>query len=164
MYLFNLSLMFFISLTYLFLMLSINPLLMGVSIIIQSMIHAMMISFFFNFSWFSFILFIVYLGGILMLFSYIISMISIEKMNMLNLTTMKMMSVLSFVIAMSFLMINKNNFKELLIFKKLSYSMMLASIFSNSYNLSIFMLIFLLFVMIVVVFLVENSKGSMRSI
>lgn len=58
-----------------------NPLTIGVRIIIQALILAFITSFFLPSFWFSYILILVYLGGLLVLFIYVSSLASNEQIN-----------------------------------------------------------------------------------
>uniref|UniRef100_UPI0030E0879E NADH dehydrogenase subunit 6 n=1 Tax=Thrips brunneus TaxID=3118777 RepID=UPI0030E0879E len=138
---------------------STHPMMIASMVILQSILMASLISKKVMFSWFGFFIFIIYLGGILMLFSYIISLINSKKAifwtNKIMYTTLLIFFTL-------------NLFKEKKSFSEISsskFTKLIMSTFSlSSMKLSIFLMMFLLLIMVMVVFLTETSKGNMRSI
>nr|YP_009092112.1 NADH dehydrogenase subunit 6 [Anthocharis bambusarum]AGG40680.1 NADH dehydrogenase subunit 6 [Anthocharis bambusarum] len=65
----------------LFMFFMINPLAMGLFILLQTMLLSLLIGMFINTYWFSYILFLIFLGGLLVLFIYVASIASNELMN-----------------------------------------------------------------------------------
>nr|UYF08484.1 NADH dehydrogenase subunit 6 [Stenchaetothrips biformis] len=148
-----------ITMTFLMYFFSSHPMMLAFMVILQSIIMASLISSKAFFSWFGFFIFIIYLGGILMLFSYIISLINSKSV---MLFTNKML----FLTMMIFFMLNL--FKENISFLEISsskFSKLIMSSFSlSSMKLSLYLMLFLLLVMVMVVFMTETSKGNMRKI
>nr|YP_010528100.1 NADH dehydrogenase subunit 6 [Mycterothrips gongshanensis]UXW64202.1 NADH dehydrogenase subunit 6 [Mycterothrips gongshanensis] len=141
---------------FLLMMLSNHPLILGLLVILQSIFISSIISHSFSITWFSFLIFMIYLGGILMLFSYIISLTKSEE------PMIKKKSILIFFIMMILILWGEKE-ESLTKMSKMEVKNLLSSLFSNSLKISILMMIFLLLIMIMVVFLTESSKGSMRT-
>jgi NADH-ubiquinone oxidoreductase chain 6 len=142
---------------------SLNPLIIGFWIIIQAILTAIILSFIFLFRWLSYILYIVYLGGILILFSYIIRIIPqftiFPKFNKLNYC----LYFTCFIFI--FLAMKQKNFifYEFIFFKKTPIKIIFFC-FSRFLKVRIFLFIYLLFIIIIVVFLIEKSVGHFRNI
>uniref|UniRef100_UPI0030E2EE52 NADH dehydrogenase subunit 6 n=1 Tax=Thrips alatus TaxID=1030670 RepID=UPI0030E2EE52 len=138
---------------------SSHPMVIASMVISQSILMASLISKKVFFSWFGFFIFIIYLGGILMLFSYIISLINSKKV---------MFSTNKVVYTTLMILFIFNLFKEKKSFMEISsskFTKLIMSTFSlSSMKLSIFLMLFLLLIMIMVVFMTETSKGNMRKI
>uniref|UniRef100_UPI0030E00B4C NADH dehydrogenase subunit 6 n=1 Tax=Stenchaetothrips bicolor TaxID=3118775 RepID=UPI0030E00B4C len=134
-----------------------HPMMMASMVILQSVLMASLISSKAFFSWFSLFIFIIYLGGILMLFSYIISLIN-SKSAMFS-TNKIMYTTLFFLIVL-------NSFKEKKSFLEITsskFTKLIMTTFSlSSMKLSIFLMLFLLMIMVMIVFMTETSKGNMR--
>lgn len=60
---------------------SLNPLTLGVMVIVQSLLIALLTAVFLPTFWFSYLLILVYLGGLLVLFIYVASLASNEQIN-----------------------------------------------------------------------------------
>nr|YP_010963437.1 NADH dehydrogenase subunit 6 [Lefroyothrips lefroyi]WNL54552.1 NADH dehydrogenase subunit 6 [Lefroyothrips lefroyi] len=136
-----------------------HPMTLGMMVISQCIMMATILTKNLNFSWFSFFIFIIYLGGILMLFSYVISL-TFSKEPMTSGLNKEMMLILSFILLVMFTLSNKETTVE---FSKIKFQNMIFSCFSSSMKISMFLLIFLLIIMVMVVFMTESSKGNMRT-
>ncbi|YP_009517119.1 NADH dehydrogenase subunit 6 (mitochondrion) [Thrips palmi] len=138
---------------------SFHPIMIGSMVIFQAIILSSFISSKTFFSWFGFFIFIIYLGGILMLFSYIISLINSKSI----IFSSNKVLISTFLISFSF-----NMFKEKKSFLEISsskFTKLIMSMFSlSSMKLSIYLMIFLLLILIMVVYMTENSKGNMRKL
>uniref|UniRef100_UPI0030E040E9 NADH dehydrogenase subunit 6 n=1 Tax=Stenchaetothrips minutus TaxID=3118776 RepID=UPI0030E040E9 len=134
-----------------------HPMMIASMVITQSVLMASLISMKAFFSWFGFFIFIIYLGGILMLFSYIISLINSKSVMFFS-------NKMLFTTLIIFFMLNL--FKEKKSFLEISsskFTKMIMTTFSlSSMKLSIFLMLFLLLIMVMVVFMTETSKGNMR--
>uniref|UniRef100_UPI0030E16049 NADH dehydrogenase subunit 6 n=1 Tax=Ernothrips longitudinalis TaxID=3045428 RepID=UPI0030E16049 len=145
--------------SFLSLIFSSHPIMLGSIVISQCILMASLITKKIVFSWFSFFIFIIYLGGVLMLFSYIISLINSTK-PILNFN--KSISTLVSACFFTNLLMEKKSFIEM---KSNKFSKMIMSTFSESSMLmSIYLMLFLLLIMVIVVFLTEVSKGNMRKL
>nr|YP_009927493.1 NADH dehydrogenase subunit 6 [Pseudodendrothrips mori]QFO91093.1 NADH dehydrogenase subunit 6 [Pseudodendrothrips mori] len=152
--------LFYLSMFILYLMMFMffHPLILGLSIILQSILISTTLNFFFLLSWFSYLIFIVYLGGILMIFSYMISLTSFTKIKTKGMILGTFMGLFMFL----FFPTSKTSF--LITFLEKEKSIINFSLMSDSFFLlSALLMLFLLFIMIVVVFLTESSEGFMRS-
>ncbi len=160
---FFLSFKFLTVFLYLSLLIFFNPLVIGLVIIIQSIIFSIFLVFWKSFRLFGYFIFIIYLGGILMLFAYIIRTVTVsDPLDRKKIMKFKRIGILRFIYAFH---IRREGFKEFLRFvNPLNIQTILASIFRNSYLLTIFLLIFLFLVLIAIVYLIENRKGSIRTI
>nr|WKW89315.1 NADH dehydrogenase subunit 6 [Scirtothrips hansoni] len=124
--------------SYIFIFFSNHPLIIGMMVILQAGIYAFIMSLKFKFSWFSFMIFMIYLGGILMLFSYIISItFSEEKILKKSKKSFFLMTV--FAILMPFFFFTKK--ESLLLINKMKINFILSASFSSSWKISMFMLI-----------------------
>uniref|UniRef100_UPI0030E0D4E2 NADH dehydrogenase subunit 6 n=1 Tax=Thrips brevicornis TaxID=3047594 RepID=UPI0030E0D4E2 len=138
---------------------SSHPMVIAFMVILQSILMASLISKKVLFSWFGFFIFIIYLGGILMLFSYIISLINSKSVMF---WTNKVMYTTLMVFFLFNLFKEKKSFLEV---SSSKFTKLIMSTFSlSSMKLSIFLMLFLLLIMIMVVFMTETSKGNMRKI
>uniref|UniRef100_UPI0030E3D853 NADH dehydrogenase subunit 6 n=1 Tax=Bregmatothrips sinensis TaxID=3045418 RepID=UPI0030E3D853 len=144
--------MFFIS--FIYVLISKTPIIMGMTVIFQAIIMSFMLIYKYNNSWFSLIMILIYMGGILMLFCYIISLCHFK-------TAMTKKMNLMFSLFLSLFITDKS--KENLKSYKIITSDMLMPIYSNSMILSIFMMVVLLVIMMMTIFLTESSKGYLRS-
>nr|UEP15873.1 NADH dehydrogenase subunit 6 [Thrips setosus] len=136
-----------------------HPMSIAVMVISQSILMASLISKKMLFSWFGFFIFIIYLGGILMLFSYIISLINSKK---------TLFSINKSIYTTFLIFFSLNLFKEKKSFLEIypsKFTKLIMSTFSlSSMKLSIFLMMFLLLIMVMVVYMTEMSKGNMRKI
>nr|YP_009753961.1 NADH dehydrogenase subunit 6 [Dicranocentrus wangi]QIT06442.1 NADH dehydrogenase subunit 6 [Dicranocentrus wangi] len=146
----------------LILMVSTHPIAILSMVLIQTMNICIMSWITIKTSWFSYILFLIFLGGLMILFVYITSMASNEKFEMNFNETLalnkKMFLIVSLVITL--LTFNKNystNNAPLT-----QHNMM---IFSNSLIMpSILMMTYLLMTLIVAVKIVNMYEGPLRSV
>nr|YP_009488491.1 NADH dehydrogenase subunit 6 [Dendrothrips minowai]AWD37112.1 NADH dehydrogenase subunit 6 [Dendrothrips minowai] len=139
-----------------------SPLIMGFSVLMQATTISLMISISFSFSWFSFLIFIVYLGGILMIFSYVISMTNLKKEFMIF-NDKSLFTIIVFLFILSIFLKEDSEFP--MNFYNSFLENLLLLIYSKSiFKMSIILMIFLFFILIVTVFITEMSKGQMRSI
>nr|YP_010892059.1 NADH dehydrogenase subunit 6 [Frankliniella panamensis]WJO89742.1 NADH dehydrogenase subunit 6 [Frankliniella panamensis] len=137
-----------------FMMINSNhPMMMGILIIIQSIFVAINLSLNLNFNWFSYMLFMIYLGGILMLFSYIIS-ISFSKQPLL-----KVNPIFFMIILLTVFYTQNESFLE---FKKMKISKLLIALYNINNKLTLFLMAFLFFIMTSVIFITENEKMSLK--
>nr|QPT74095.1 NADH dehydrogenase subunit 6 [Pharnaciini sp. NS-2020] len=136
-----------------------HPLSMGMMIIIQTMIISMMTGMMYKSYWFSYILFLMYIGGMMVLFIY---MTSLMPNMMFSLPIKNMLMALTVIIIL--MMINK---KYMIINNDMinmyQNKMMLTKMYNNPVNISLIMLAsYLLFTMITVFKITESNKGPLR--
>nr|QNP09633.1 NADH dehydrogenase subunit 6 [Ochthebius sp. IBE<ESP> AN104] len=160
-------LMYFLLMNTLFSMMfifMIHPMSMGLILMIQIILISLMTGFMnFNF-WFSYILFLVMIGGMLVLFIYMTSIASNEKFKLnLKLTLM----ILITLIIMMILFFMDNFFTEINLFNNhihLKYNYYMLSKFYNIPNNSMMFLliIYLLITLIAVVKITNFKMGPLR--
>nr|YP_011010547.1 NADH dehydrogenase subunit 6 [Xenobates singaporensis]WPW47188.1 NADH dehydrogenase subunit 6 [Xenobates singaporensis] len=139
-----------------------HPLSMGFIIIIQTTLMSMLINMMMKYPWYSYILILTMLGGMLILFMYMASIASNEIMKFSS----KIM-ILTIITFMVMAMIMKNeiiimNYQNLMIMEN-QQNMSLMKLFNNkSSMLTIIMAMYLLMTMIYVIFMINTFEGPMR--
>nr|YP_011010508.1 NADH dehydrogenase subunit 6 [Halovelia heron]WPW47136.1 NADH dehydrogenase subunit 6 [Halovelia heron] len=138
-----------------------HPLSMGFMIIIQTMILSTMINMLMKYTWYSYILILTMLGGMLILFMYMASIASNEKMKW----STKMFSITISIFLLIMLMKNKfiiADYNNIMIMEN-QQNMNLMKLFNTkSSTLTIIMAIYLLITMIYVIFITNTFEGPMR--
>nr|WIL79807.1 NADH dehydrogenase subunit 6 [Neohydnus sinensis] len=145
-----------------------HPMSLGLILLIQTISLSLIINFLnFNF-WFSYILFLVMIGGMLILFTYMTSVASNEKFMFNNKIIMLfliwfMMNIFSIMIDFSFIDIIFNNNETLKLSNNLMFNLSMNKYF-NFPNLSIFYItiIYLLITLIAVVKISNFNMGPLR--
>nr|YP_009648780.1 NADH dehydrogenase subunit 6 [Pseudohelice subquadrata]QCZ36098.1 NADH dehydrogenase subunit 6 [Pseudohelice subquadrata] len=147
-----------------------HPLAMGLMLFIQTVLITITVGIY-NFSfWFSYVLFLVFLGGMLVLFIYISSLASNESFSF-SLTTFTLVtSLISLIFSMLFLdplLILPNS--SSLYPSSLNYSISTPFIINWIYNspsmvFTIFIVSYLLLMLIIVVKIINLFKGPLRLI
>nr|QHZ87500.1 NADH dehydrogenase subunit 6 [Agriocnemis femina] len=146
-----------------------HPMSMGMSLLIQTLIICMVTSSMAQNTWFSYILFLVFLGGMLVLFIYLTSVASNElfmktSINLIiSFMLMVMIMLLTMLLIDPLLMINST--------EELNQNMnmnqpnkMTLNLFNYPNNvLTTFMVIYLFLTLIVVVSITESSQGPLRT-
>nr|YP_010586274.1 NADH dehydrogenase subunit 6 [Ceratopsyche fukienensis]UZZ44036.1 NADH dehydrogenase subunit 6 [Ceratopsyche fukienensis] len=143
-----------------------NPLNMGLLILFQTLIICLMMNFYLSYYWLSYILYLIMLGGILILFMYMCSIAS-NKIIQFN-TNLFMFMISIFFISMIFisnmkwinlnlLMINNFNF----FFSNEVLSM--SKIYNNyTYKITIMLIIYLFILLLMVSMFTNSTKGPLR--
>nr|YP_010621029.1 NADH dehydrogenase subunit 6 [Hebardina formosana]WAX39412.1 NADH dehydrogenase subunit 6 [Hebardina formosana] len=144
-----------------------HPLAMGLMLLIQTTIMCMMSGFLSQSFWFSYVLFLTFLGGMLVLFIYVTSLASNEMFYM----SMKMLMIAMLIMIMLMININLNpmmNNMEIMMHETI-YSMegemmnSLMKLYNQPTNLITIMLASYLFLtLIVVVKIINISSGPLR--
>nr|UPL65465.1 NADH dehydrogenase subunit 6 [Cymus sp.] len=139
------------------LMFSNHPLILGIMIIMVTLISSLIMGLMLNSFWFSYIIVIIMLSGMLVLFMYMASVASNEKMNISTI-----MIMMSMIMAMLFFIINfYTQMNEMELNK--NYLMMLNSLFSSkSMFITLIMIKYLLLSMITVSKIVNIHEGPLR--
>nr|YP_009995516.1 NADH dehydrogenase subunit 6 [Ochthebius viridis]QNP09971.1 NADH dehydrogenase subunit 6 [Ochthebius viridis] len=143
----------------------IHPLSMGMILLMQTIIITL-ITGFMNFNyWFSYILFLIMIGGMLVLFIYMTSVASNEKFKINNkiiIMTMIMMFITMFMMFFydKYLIMN-NNFNNFIIDNNNYF--MLSKFYNNPSNYIMFLMIIYLFITLIAVVKITNFKlGPLR--
>nr|YP_009353591.1 NADH dehydrogenase subunit 6 [Curculio davidi]AQX92152.1 NADH dehydrogenase subunit 6 [Curculio davidi] len=145
-----------------------HPLSLGGTLLIQTILMTMMSSFlFFNF-WFSYILFLIMVGGMLVMFIYMTSIASNEKFKLPKNMLIYLMLILM-VYSVTLLFVDK--FYSMIIsmkFNSLNQSFLIMNLNLSKFynypnlNLLIFLMIYLLITLIAVVKIIGKNTGSLR--
>lgn len=165
------SFIFFILLTFpvIFIMLS-HPISIGLLILLQTLLIAIFTGAQSNNFWFSYILFLVFLGGILILFSYITRLVANQTFKFSSFIPWIILVTRIFIITSPLIMKIWNwNFSSLNIFDPSVPSHFAFTHFSKLYltyraRITIFLALLLLLSLIVVVNLIKLDKGPLRSL
>nr|QHZ87559.1 NADH dehydrogenase subunit 6 [Epeorus sp. XL-2019] len=149
-----------------------HPLAMGLVLLCQTLIVALMTGLLAPSFWFSYILFLVFLGGMLVLFIYVTSLASNE---MFSISSATLLFVLTFVgLLMVFSLINDpclwgapHEFDQLInpqLFSSLDLSVMLMKIYSSpSHFMTLILVSYLFLTLIAVVNITQIFEGPLRS-
>nr|YP_010292302.1 NADH dehydrogenase subunit 6 [Poecilobdella javanica]ULO25926.1 NADH dehydrogenase subunit 6 [Poecilobdella javanica] len=148
----SLYIMFFI-MTLVVLMMYLNsPIMLLINVLGLSLLMAWMISLLFS-NWFSFMIFLIYIGGMLVMFSYFVAL---SPNQMVKLSSLYLLMVMIMLIVQLL-------FLPMYVPMKMSYFSFSSSMFSSSNIFMVLMLILiLLMIMLVIVKLVDMSKGPLR--
>jgi len=132
----------------------INPLSMGVSILFIALTVAILFSYSIS-SWIAFLIFLIYISGILVIFSYFVSLTPNQTINILSII---LILSSTYIILFSIIIINniKPEFSPLYIIQANSFYLK-----SNS-SILVLLATILLITIIIVVKLTINFKGPLR--
>nr|QNP10094.1 NADH dehydrogenase subunit 6 [Ochthebius pilosus] len=161
MILFFLMMNIILSMNFLFM---IHPLSMGMILLLQTIMITMITGFLNSNFWFSYILFLIMIGGMLVLFIYMTSIASNEKFKFNN--KLMIMTMMMLIIMMLLMMTDKFNF----IMNNFDYNnyfnsnyLMLNKFYNTPSNLIMFMMIMYLFITLIAVVKITNFKlGPLR--
>nr|QSJ61353.1 NADH dehydrogenase subunit 6 [Olidiana ritcheriina] len=137
----------------------LNPMQMGMMLLMQTMLTTMMINKIMASSWFSLITFIMMIGGLLILFIYMSSIASNEKIMMkFNLTLITIITLMP----LDEMLTSQMNYTEKLISS--TENMALSKMYNQkTLYMSMFMIMYLLLAMIMVSKMIKIYKGPLRS-
>nr|UJY97027.1 NADH dehydrogenase subunit 6 [Potamometra berezowskii] len=139
-----------------------HPLSMGFSIIMLTMLTAIMMNMMIKYSWYSYILVLVMLGGMLVLFMYMASIASNEIMKF----SMKILLLMTAMFIMSNLLINlemENMTSPNMYFIENQNNMSMMKLFNSKTSIiTILLATYLLITMIYVIFITNMFEGPMR--
>nr|YP_009123228.1 NADH dehydrogenase subunit 6 [Heliconius sara]AJM69964.1 NADH dehydrogenase subunit 6 [Heliconius sara] len=154
-----------------------NPLSMGLLILLQTLLTCILSGMLINTYWFSYILFLIFLGGLLVLFIYVSSIASNELFKISILNKMLMFSSILFLIMISFYYKNNLfwmnssfndemlNFFNMFLFSNNEYNFSLSKLYNNqTYFLMMMLIIYLFITLIAVVKITNIFFGPLRSI
>nr|URX53069.1 NADH dehydrogenase subunit 6 [Comatermes perfectus] len=142
----------------------IHPLAMGMILLLQTMMMCLISGIMHQSFWFQYILFMVFIGGMLVLFIYVTSLASNEMLSLSNKLLLLMMAAVPVMILMKEWMMMNNK-------ETMSHEMMMmneiTATTSKLYNqpngmLTILMALYLFMALIVVVNITNISKGPLR--
>nr|UJY97092.1 NADH dehydrogenase subunit 6 [Potamometra berezowskii] len=139
-----------------------HPLSMGFSIIMLTMLTAIMMNMMIKYSWYSYILVLVMLGGMLVLFMYMASIASNEIMKF----SMKILLLMMAMFIMSNLLINfemETMTSPNMYFIESQNNMSMMKLFNSKTSIiTILLATYLLITMIYVIFITNMFEGPMR--
>nr|UBA17452.1 NADH dehydrogenase subunit 6 [Peruphasma schultei] len=143
-----------------FFLLMKHPLSMGTLIIIQALMIAMITGMSYKSFWFSYILFLMFIGGMMVLFIYMTSLtpnmlfsLSLKKILIMLLTLMFIMTIFKW---------NKTIYNNDMMNMNTT-NLILIKMYSSPMNISVIMLAnYLLFTMITVFKITESNMGPLR--
>nr|YP_010461131.1 NADH dehydrogenase subunit 6 [Pseudalbara parvula]UUF68402.1 NADH dehydrogenase subunit 6 [Pseudalbara parvula] len=152
-----------------------HPLSMGLMILIQTLLICILSGMMIKTYWFSYILFLTFLGGLLVMFIYVSSIASNEmfKFNF----KMKFNNIMMIMILISLMLFNMNNLKWMnfnynsdmnnfynLLFLNLENNINLSKLYDNQTSLMMMMMIIYLFITLITVVKITNiNYGPLRS-
>uniref|UniRef100_UPI00315D522F NADH dehydrogenase subunit 6 n=1 Tax=Euthalia nara TaxID=2988396 RepID=UPI00315D522F len=152
-----------------------HPLSMGLLILIQTLLTCLITGMLINTYWFSYILFLTFLGGLLVLFIYVSSVASNELFKFSFINKFSYFIYFFMILSMSFLLKNNlnwmnfsfndemNNFFNLLFFNN-EYNFNLSKLYNEqTYFLMLLMIIYLFITLIAVVKITNIFFGPLRS-
>nr|AOY39861.1 NADH dehydrogenase subunit 6 [Hypothenemus sp. BMNH 1039837] len=144
--------MSYISMTLMFLK---HPLSMGLALTLQTMLTALSSGMIYKNFWFSYVLFLVMIGGVMVMFIYMTSIASNEKFKIPSLEKLLLMSVI--------MIITLSNMKPLLPSKDLEMTLSLSKFFNlPKMQMTIFLMIYLFVALIAVVKICNKPMGPLR--
>jgi len=139
---------------------SSHPIILIVVILIQALTLCIILWLIVNLRWFSYILFLVFLGGIIILFVYIRALASNEKFKFYSTRTLIQIIIIYFIPVYLILKID-NNFKKYnfislneIVFKLYSFIII---------QITLITIIYLIITLIVIIKIIINYRGPLRS-
>nr|WJK72303.1 NADH dehydrogenase subunit 6 [Crocothemis servilia servilia] len=142
-----------------------HPMNMGIILLLQTMMMSIMMGLMSYTSWFSYILFLVFLGGMLVLFIYMTSIASNEmfKKSFYFMTAIGMMMIIAMLMLLlldPFMIVNPTMME----YESPNHIKMLMSPLYNSpsSNITMFMVMYLFLTLIVVVSITKFNMGPLR--
>nr|AEV56631.1 NADH dehydrogenase subunit 6 [Stenopirates sp. NKU01] len=142
-----------------------HPMSMGLNLIIQTLNISMLMYMTSNLSWYSFMLFIMLLGGLMILFMYITSISSNEMFKFsFNMKLIMIKFILNLMMFNYMLNINPINMLNMNFYMlKFNNTMLMMKLFNfNSLMLTIFLFMYLLMTMIFIIYITNIFEGPMR--
>nr|YP_010313380.1 NADH dehydrogenase subunit 6 [Mamestra brassicae]ULR87007.1 NADH dehydrogenase subunit 6 [Mamestra brassicae] len=153
-----------------------NPLSMGLMILIQTLLTCLLSGMLIKTYWFSYILFLTFLGGLLVLFIYVSSiasnemfkfMINFKKSLLMSLILMVLIQIMyTYNISWMNLSLNSDmdNFSNLMLFLNNENKINLSKLYNNQTFLIMMMLVIYLFITLIAVVKITNIfYGPIRS-
>nr|QYK19298.1 NADH dehydrogenase subunit 6 [Macromia amphigena] len=147
-----------------------HPMNMGMFLLIQTLFSCLMIGLTMQTTWFSYILFLVFLGGMLVLFIYMTSVASNEMFKSQNFPLMLCLMIIPIIFMMVLIMdpflISSNSNQDMLTFplsNQEQTEQSLSMIYSYPISLiTMFMVMYLLLTLIIIVYITKFNKGPLR--
>nr|YP_010417853.1 NADH dehydrogenase subunit 6 [Hypolimnas anthedon]USF18012.1 NADH dehydrogenase subunit 6 [Hypolimnas anthedon] len=152
-----------------------HPFSMGLMLLIQTLFMCVLSSMLINTYWFSYILFLIFLGGLLVLFIYVSSIASNElfktsPFNKMFIFYLFMLIIISFLFKNNLYWMNfsfndeMSNFFNLFLFFNSEFNLNLSKLYNEqTYMLTLMMIIYLFITLIAVVKITNIFFGPLRS-
>nr|AXS64841.1 NADH dehydrogenase subunit 6 [Staphylinoidea sp. 12 KM-2017] len=143
-----------------------HPMSMGLILLIQTILISLITGFMFMNYWFSYILFLIMIGGMLILFIYMTSIASNEKFKFSNKILMMMMSIL-IMYSLSFMMLDNflpyySSFSSSMM-NSFNFKLNLSKFFNMPSIIIMFTMIIYLFITLIAVVKISNiNMGPLR--
>nr|QYC36470.1 NADH deshydrogenase subunit 6 [Sympetrum striolatum] len=143
-----------------------HPMNMGITLLLQTLLMCVLMGLMSYSSWFSYILFLVFLGGMLVLFIYMTSIASNELFKKsMYFTTFSMLIMISFLLIIMFLdpymMVNSLSSQGMINYSELKLTM--SPLYNNPTSIiTVFMVLYLFLTLIVIVSVTKFNKGPLR--
>nr|YP_010835921.1 NADH dehydrogenase subunit 6 [Apphia sp. 1 SJ-2023a]WGC89440.1 NADH dehydrogenase subunit 6 [Apphia sp. 1 SJ-2023a] len=138
-----------------------NPMSMGIMLLLQTSMTIFFMNKILVSSWFTMITFLMMIGGLLIIITYMSSVSSNEKFSLnMNLTFLAMMILIIMDETMEY-QINEN--QEMIFINSFEQMSMIKLYNNKSFMLTILMVNYLLLTMIVITKIVKHYKGPLRS-
>nr|AWV84157.1 NADH dehydrogenase subunit 6 [Tettigades ulnaria] len=149
----------------LMIMLAKHPLSMGCALLLETMLASLMCSLNMSTYLLSYILFLIFIGGMLILFMYMSSIASNEKFYMINMLSIMIMMIISVLIVIKLdLNLEYNLYNDNIGSLESHYNLTMYKLYSlPSGMLTLMMVIYLLFTLIVVSNIISNKFSPLRS-
>lgn len=139
--------------TSIMLVIALNPITIGISILAIALVLAIIYGLTLS-SWIAFLLFLIYIGGILVIFAYFVALSPNQQINKLNITP-SLIFILSIFIAILYI--------ELYPRMSPKFQFLINTFYTNiNISLLILLAIILFLTIVVVVKIVTNNKGPLR--
>nr|YP_009726427.1 NADH dehydrogenase subunit 6 [Batracomorphus lateprocessus]QHW07518.1 NADH dehydrogenase subunit 6 [Batracomorphus lateprocessus] len=139
-----------------------NPLSISVALIMKTLMISILMNLMSQNSWLSMMFFLMMVGGLLIMFSYMTSIVSNEKFKFnINLTIILMMLLIPMESNLFLILTNEN--QEMLTSNSMMELMLMKMYNKKSLFMLIFMVIYLLITMIMVSKLIMKNLGPLRS-
>nr|YP_009532946.1 NADH dehydrogenase subunit 6 [Euclimacia badia]AYG51281.1 NADH dehydrogenase subunit 6 [Euclimacia badia] len=148
-----------------------HPLAMGLNLMIQTILISILCGYMYMTYWFNYIMFLIMIGGMLILFIYVTSLASNE---LFNISIKDLSLLLMFMMIIILMMMNIDNFINLknssetnflmnFLNKENNYN--LIKLYNNyTMNMTLWMIIYLLITLIIVVKITNINYGSLRKL
>nr|YP_010953257.1 NADH dehydrogenase subunit 6 [Aoteapsyche colonica]WMQ76512.1 NADH dehydrogenase subunit 6 [Aoteapsyche colonica] len=143
-----------------------NPLNMGLVILFQTLTMCFLMNFNLNFYWLSYILYLIMLGGILILFMYMCSIASNKiiqfNINLFIYMTLFMLMMYTILTKIKWFNLNNNQINNWFFFHSNEITSM-SKIYSNfSCKITLMLIIYLFILLLMVTMFTNSNKGPLR--
>uniref|UniRef100_UPI003002A81C NADH dehydrogenase subunit 6 n=1 Tax=Thailocyba longilobula TaxID=3019674 RepID=UPI003002A81C len=137
-----------------------NPMSLGLSLMMQTMLMIFLMNKMLTSSWFAMITFMMMIGGLLIMFMYMSSIASNEKFKI----KINMIIIITIMMLMYDEMMLKNQINEMMNFSLTEFNFSLTKIYNEeSMLLTMMLVLYLLLTMISVTKLVKHHSGPLRA-